>query len=219
MMSSPQSSKLGVARLVAKALLEARAGTEVAEQRLLPGRGHEDDPLDAALGALAHHEVDHRRVDEREQLLRHRPAEWQEARPQAAGDDNGRPYLHHRGLRPRPLTAAITAASGRVRSRLPTPRPPAASAHGCDHRFSADTVNGTSSVVRGAKPVTARSGGLRSVEPSTSSSSVPSSTTCRSTVGVAPKRMTCTTKRWRTMFVERTNPFAFQSLSASASSL
>src|SRR6266542_2158355 len=28
----------------------------------------------------------------------------------------------------------ITAASGRVRSRLPSPRPPAASAHGCHHR-------------------------------------------------------------------------------------
>src|SRR2546421_5759661 len=110
-----------------KAALEALVRPEVGIERLLPGRVHDHDAGDPRSGHLRDDELDDRRVDDREELLRYGPADRKEARSEPARWDHA------------------------VADRLQAGRPVA---HG---RFSALTLNETGSVVRTANPVTARS--------------------------------------------------------------
>src|SRR5438034_6849716 len=136
-----------------EASLEPFVRTEVRVQRFLAGRDHDDDARDARCGKLRDDQLDDRRVDDREELLRYGPAERKEARAKPAGRDN--------------------AVAHRPDSAVPV-------AH-C--RASALSVKLVGWVVRTANPVTARSGGRRSALVSMSRVSCPFSTACRSTVG------------------------------------
>ena len=116
-----------------------------------------------------------------------RPADGKEARPEATRRDHAVPH------RPK-----LRRAVGHW-------------------RVSALTLNATGSVVRIAKPVTARSA-RRSPVVSTSNVRSPLLTVCRSTVPRSPKWSTCSAKRWETRLVERMKPDVVQPLSVSASS-
>src|SRR6185503_3525895 len=172
--------------------LDAWIRFEVRLDPLLTRPDDQDDTLDPGLGHLGDHDLDHRCVDDGDELFRHGAADREEARAESGCWDDAVPHRLDRRCSPVVLAR---------------------------HRRSAATLNGTGCVVRTAKPVTASSGARRSPEVSRSRSSVPASTLRRSTVvPFAVKRRTCTRKRCATTFVDRTKPSAFQPLSLSASS-
>ena len=124
-----EGGDVGAAALGLEARLGARVRPEVRRERLFPRRDDEDDPLDPRRGAFAHDRIDHRRVNERQELLRHAPAEREEPRPEApGGNDRGADGLHcfavtetvnatscvERGAR------AVTARTGAFRSPEPS---------------------------------------------------------------------------------------------------
>ena len=71
-----------------KTMLEPLVRSEIRIERFLPRSDHDDDAVDSGARQLRNDELDDRRVDERQQLLRDGAADRQEACPEAAGGDD-----------------------------------------------------------------------------------------------------------------------------------
>ena len=70
--------------------LEHQVLDEVRDDAVLALGGDDDEPLGARLGGLGGDQLDARRVDDRQQFLRHRLGRRQEPRPQAGGGNDRR---------------------------------------------------------------------------------------------------------------------------------
>ena len=76
-------------RAPAQRLLELELLVEMILDDALVAPGDEDEMLDAGLARLVHHMLDHRPVDDRQHLLRHRLGGRQKARAEPGDRENG----------------------------------------------------------------------------------------------------------------------------------